>query len=106
MKGPWWPGDASYTLGATNPFFLDVDGDGRSKNPHEIAQAVLDALPAGKEALAAAIAGLDDGAALQLISLLLDDAARRPLLTAWLDGGGAGRERLTAALRRWLTAPR
>jgi hypothetical protein len=44
--GAFWPGLNDYTLGASNPVFLDVDGDGVWQSPREIAKSRFKGAPA------------------------------------------------------------
>ncbi len=39
VGGPWWPMLNDYTLAATNPIYLDGDGDGKYSSPRAIAEA-------------------------------------------------------------------
>lgn len=108
VRGPWWPAAVAYTLGATNPFFLDADADGRCASPLDVAKAALPELKSPSD-VAAALARLDDGAAIQLLALLLDDPQRRDVVADLMnrkDDGFAGRERLVKyAKRRTAPAP-
>jgi hypothetical protein len=76
VGGPWFPLLNDYTLAATNPVFLDVDGDGQYSNPRLTAQAMLEAdLVAGRE-----LDGpqdCDSGIALQYLDLLADVLVER-----------------------------
>jgi hypothetical protein len=66
--GPSWPTTNPYTLAATNPVFVDVDGGGWS-SPRETAAARLAACGPGPEAVARALVGGDDAVALHLLDL-------------------------------------
>ena len=76
IGGPWFPLLNDYTLAATNPVFLDVDGDGAYSNPRVTAQAMLEAdLLAGREL--AGPQNCDSGVALQYLDLLADVLVER-----------------------------
>ena len=45
VDGPWWPSLNDYTLAATNPVWLDADGDGAYTSPRDTARAWLAAPP-------------------------------------------------------------
>lgn len=44
VQGAWWPTLNPYTFAATNPVWLDVDGDGRHLAPRESAAGLVEAL--------------------------------------------------------------
>lgn len=44
VRGPWWPTLNPWTFAATNPVWLDVDGDGRHAAPRESAAALVESL--------------------------------------------------------------
>jgi hypothetical protein len=69
VGGRFWPQINDYTLAATNPIFLDVDGDGRYSSPREIARARLAAGGDGPTALEGALEGCDEAVALQVLDL-------------------------------------
>jgi hypothetical protein len=78
-----WRIDANYTLGATNPVFLDADGDGVYRSPRETAQAIVARSGFEPEKLEAEFASVDDAVAIQLASLAraaYEDLARAKLL--------------------------
>jgi hypothetical protein len=71
VGGPWFPLPNDYTLAATNPVFLDVDGDGAYSDPRTTARAMLDVdLVAGRELDGPR--NCDAGIALQYLDLLED----------------------------------
>ena len=47
IDGPYWPLHNDYTLGATNPIFLDLDGDGVYRSPR---QTAVDLVESAKDA--------------------------------------------------------
>lgn len=69
IDDPSWRTSANYTLGATNPVFLDVDGDGDYASPRETARAIVARAGAAPESLAAEFARVDDAVAIQMASL-------------------------------------
>jgi hypothetical protein len=93
VRHPAWPLLNDYTLAATNPVYLDDDGDGRYSAPRETARALLEAT--GRDDLTGLLSGIDEAVALQALDLLHE---------AWLDeaswAAGQGWERL----RAWLDA--
>ncbi|HVS19493.1 MAG TPA: hypothetical protein VMT18_12885, partial [Planctomycetota bacterium] len=102
---PAWPLLNDYTLAATNPVYLDGDGDGAYRSPRATARALLEARGDGPEALSAIVAESEEAVALQALDLAREAWARaadqrlkqaagepsieRERLRAWLDGYGA-----------------
>ena len=72
-KGPFWPSLNPYSLAATNPVFLDVDGGGWS-SPRATAAMLLARTPAQADALDKLVAACDDEA---IVVHLLDQLAER-----------------------------
>jgi len=72
-RGPFWPSLNPYSLAATNPVFLDVDGGGWS-SPRETAALLLERAPPQGEGLAELVAACDDEA---IVVHLLDQLALR-----------------------------
>jgi len=68
ISAPYWKTLNNYTLAATNPVFLDVDGDGLYTSPRATAQALLDA--AGGGSVERALTDCDGGVAVQLLHLV------------------------------------
>lgn len=100
VAGAWWPSGEKYTLGITNPIFVDADGDGVARSPKEVGRIAFSKTGEWKRA----IVDLDDAAAIQVLALVLVDAneiTRRELLEFQKDGA-AGRARLAAFLARRL----
>lgn len=91
--GAAWP--APYTLAATNPIFLDGDGDGRYTSPRASAAAILAREGRDPARLLAALDGADDAVAVQLASL-----ARRELPAEALDRLAAGRAAIKVYLKK------
>lgn len=66
---PAWPLLNDYTLAATNPVFLDDDGDGRYSSPRATAAALLAERGDDADSLAAIVAEADEAIALQALDL-------------------------------------
>jgi hypothetical protein len=97
----YWPGPNRYTLAATNPVYLDNDGDGVYSSPRATAQQILDHAGPGPASVEAALARCDEAVALQLLSLVREvylaeaheqflqvggaAAAKNPRIKAWID---------------------
>lgn len=62
--GAWWPGLDDYTLAATNPLFLDVDGDGTWQSPRDVARSRWKGIPNTMD-----MVDLDEAATLQYLDL-------------------------------------
>jgi hypothetical protein len=93
---PGWKTKAKYTLAATNPVYLDTDGDGRYSSPRETARRALSAAGSEPGNQWAAVAKADEVIAVQMASLmrartpasglpafdqlLAQSASKRPLL--------------------------
>jgi len=94
IDGPFYPLHNDYTLGATNPIFLDADGDGSYSSPRATALARVER--AGE----ARFAACDEAVVLQVLSLLRGEyeaEARARLERAAREAGGS--ERVEAYLR-------
>ncbi|MEM7205761.1 MAG: CehA/McbA family metallohydrolase [Planctomycetota bacterium] len=70
VKEPFWPTEKPYTVGATNPVYLDGDGDGVWLSPRAVAQALIARHGLEPAALGAALAPVDDAVAIEAASLL------------------------------------
>jgi predicted metal-dependent phosphoesterase TrpH len=68
VKDPCWR--TPYTMAATNPIWLDVDGDGQFTGPRAIAQALVDRLEHDVPALREALLGFDIATRLQVLSIV------------------------------------
>lgn len=96
VDGAWWPSGEKYTLGITNPIFLDVDGDGRAASAFEVGKAAYSKTGEWKRA----IVDLDDAAAIQVLAIAWkngNEVARRELI-GFGESGAAGRARLAEFL--------
>jgi predicted metal-dependent phosphoesterase TrpH len=67
VKTPWWPTKNKHTLGATNPVYLDVDGDGKYTTPRDTARARLKKL--STETIAEALRTEDPVIGVQVLAL-------------------------------------
>ncbi len=67
---PAWPTLHNYTLAATNPVHLDVDGDGLYRSPRETAARLLEETGKNRERRLEVIRAADDVIGLQMVSLL------------------------------------
>lgn len=99
-RGPWWPMQQDYSLGATNPVFLDADGDGAWSSPRQTAAALLSRWSGGASALVTLVRAADDAVAIHLIDGARSSAAWEP--DAWDALASAVREReaLSAFVKR------
>jgi len=70
VKSPAWATEADYTFAATNPIYLDVDGDGRCSTPRELAEARLKQAGDDPERRWRAVEVASDPVAVQMVSLL------------------------------------
>ncbi|MFT7677132.1 MAG: hypothetical protein ACI8QC_001109 [Planctomycetota bacterium] len=76
IDGPYWPLANDYTLGATNPIFLDFDGDGTYSSPRQTATLLLEGIGTDADMLTAAVAASQAGVAYHLLDLAGDLYAR------------------------------
>lgn len=82
VKSPSWATEENYTFAATNPIYLDADGDGRYTNPRENAQIRLQTVGGSRERTWNAVMASSDPIAVQMISILrlnADPSARGDL---------------------------
>lgn len=68
-EGAWWPLRNDYTLAATNPVYVDVDGDGECTRPRELARRLIEGAPT-EEALLDALEKADAAVLAQVLWLL------------------------------------
>lgn len=95
VTAPFWPleDDDRYVLGATNPIWIDRDGDGRYRSPRETAERLV-ALRAGDlDALARDLRASDGAVRVQAASIL-HAAARRDVRRAYERALEAARSRV------------
>jgi hypothetical protein len=100
VGGRFWPQVNDYTLAATNPVFLDVDGDGKFSPPREVARARLDAAGIGPAALERALEGCDEAVALQVLDLAREQYLRD--VDARLQAGSGAAASRSERVRAWL----
>ena len=74
---PFWYSLLPYTAAATNPVWIDVDGDGGCSSPHALAQRLLEEAGSDPASLARALEGMDEAVAVQLASLYYEQERRR-----------------------------
>ncbi|MSU63885.1 MAG: hypothetical protein EXS31_16085 [Pedosphaera sp.] len=77
VKEPCWTTYENYTLAATNPLYLDVDGDGRYSSPREIARTLLGRFEGDTKKLRKMMSQTDEVIAVQMMSLARADALER-----------------------------
>jgi hypothetical protein len=102
VGGAWWPQMNDYTLAATNPVFIDRDGDGRYDDPQSLARRLLERMSDPRAELASALEGVDAAVAVQLLKLARLDAQERleRELLKVADGARERHPRLGDWLRR------
>lgn len=67
---PSWETKEKFTLAATNPIFLDGDGDGKYSSPREIAMGLLERAGKSTDSQWQAVTAADDIVAVQMLSLM------------------------------------
>jgi hypothetical protein len=72
VKGEFWPSLNRYTMAATNPVFLDGDGDGRYSSPFKTAQKMLQRGGSGESEIQTALTTCDSAVGVQLLTLAHD----------------------------------
>jgi len=70
VRDPCWRTQKNYTLAATNPLWIDVDGDGEYASPRAAAQALVDRLGSQVFALREAMLKVDLATRLQVLSIV------------------------------------
>lgn len=103
VDGAWWPTSGKYTIGVTNPVMLDVDGDGKSSSPREIAEKLL-----SHTDWMTAITSVDEATAIQVAALQLAklDPKLRGEFEAFVAAGADGRASVAEFLTRRLAEAR
>ena len=103
VSGPWWKPISAYTLGATNPIFLDANGDGRYQSPRQTAARLIK--ERAEQSATALLAQVDAAVGLQMIDLSLGDGDSE--LRAWMaaaaDGDSPSRSETLEYLSQRLT---
>lgn len=69
IKAAYWPTMMPYTMAATNPIWIDVDGDRRYRAPRSVAKALVKKHGTDPEHLRPALANVDDAVAIEALSL-------------------------------------
>jgi hypothetical protein len=100
IGGRFWPQVNDYTLAATNPIRIDVDGDGKWSSPREIAQARLAAAGDGPQTLERALQSCDEAVALHVLDLAR--AAYLREVDARLQAGSTAAAAHMERVREWL----
>jgi hypothetical protein len=101
VSHPSWPTSEKFTLAATNPVFLDADGDGKYTSPRELALEKLRRAGISTDHQWEAVAEADDVIAVQMLSLMREHwpeqeqktlearireaAANRPMLRDYIE---------------------
>lgn len=98
--GPWWPMQQDYSLGATNPVFLDADADGVWSSPRQTATALASRWNGGAAQLVALVRGLDDATAIHLVDAARTQAAWSADVDAAVEAAASDRPPLRAYLSR------
>lgn len=90
-----------FTLAATNPIYLDVDGNGKYESPRETARVALNRAGKNAEQQWKAIASADDVIAVQMVSLLREQTSEdtRPALDQRIRQAAATRPALAEYAR-------
>ncbi len=70
VSHPSWTTKDRWTMAATNPIFLDADGDGQYSSPHALALAALQRAGESPDQQWQATTAADDVVAIQMLSLL------------------------------------
>jgi len=100
MSEPYWPMTNNYTLGATNPVFIDRDGDGLYTSPRDAASAVLERVGSKGQQLLSELGRVDEAVAIQALDLIKQEYLEQALRQHARVGNdvGRGRERIEAYL--------
>jgi hypothetical protein len=70
VDGGFWPQINDYTLAATNPVFVDVDGDGEYTNPRALAEALIKLGGTEDATVARTLDEIDSAVAIQYMRLV------------------------------------
>src|SRR5262245_8398768 len=100
VGGKFWPQVNDYTLAATNPIYIDVDGDGKCSSPREIARERLAAAGEGPQALEHALQSCDEAVAVHVLDLAREAYLRE--VDARLHAGSTAAAAHMERVREWL----
>jgi hypothetical protein len=100
VGGRFWPQVNDYTLAATNPIYIDADGDGKCSSPREIARVRLAAAGEGPQALERALQSCDEAVALHVLDLAREAYMRE--VDARLQAGSTAAAARMERVREWL----
>jgi hypothetical protein len=104
VEGAYWRTDKPYTLAATNPVYLDADGDGRYTSPRALATAIVEAHGTEPARLRPALARVDDAVAVEAMSIARADYERGAADLASLQRARARLAELAKDTRRGVLA--
>ena len=76
---PSWKTDEDFTLAATNPIFLDANGDGQYSSPRATARQLLAKVGTSLNARWEAVENADDALAVQMVSLMAESSSAEDL---------------------------
>lgn len=92
VKDPCWRTMKPYTMAATNPVWLDVDGDGEFRGPHAQARRLVDRYAGELDSLAEAMRRFDRSTQLQVMALMRARVGDDPATLEILAGDRSERE--------------
>jgi len=98
LDAPWWGVQNNYTLGATNPVWVNRDGRRGYESPRATAARIIKEVGPSPERLAATFADVDDAVLIQAMTLLTDED-----LDALADLGDERAEQSSYFNRYWST---
>ena len=70
IKAAYWRTMMPYTLAATNPVWVDADGDRKYRSPREVAKLLVKKHGTEPDRLRPALGGVDDAVAIEALSLV------------------------------------
>ena len=73
LEAPWWGVQNKYTLGSTNPVWIDRDGKRGYESPRATAARLIERVGENTSKLPLAFEGVDDAVLIQAMSLLSDE---------------------------------
>lgn len=74
VDGPFWEMQWKATMAATNPVFLDADGDGSYRSPRDTAKALIASGEGKLDAILGSLENVDPAVGVQVLDVLLQDA--------------------------------